>query len=137
MIALYFSCEQSGYDPNSPCDRSGFEALISPPLQECDLLFRLHHPNIVQFMGIQYCGENGDPNKKPLIMEYLPSSVEDCITKCKEEGYKVPLSSLNTERRLLWFVLSPFQQCHPQRSVCFKCLAHIMSASKNSRSWSF
>ncbi len=44
-------------------------------------------------MGVQYDGENGDPNKNPsLIMEYLPSSVEDCITKCKEEGYKIPLS---------------------------------------------
>ena len=53
-IALYFSCEQSGFDPNSPCDRSGFEALISPPLQVLAFAMALLVP-IISFVFVVDC----------------------------------------------------------------------------------
>ncbi len=53
-ISLYFSCERSGYDPNSPCDRSGFEALISPPLQVLAFAMALLVP-IITFVFVVDC----------------------------------------------------------------------------------
>ncbi len=61
--------------------------------QECDLLCQMHHPNIVQFIGVRYKVDRHNSKQiLSLIMEYLPSSIEECITECKDEGYKIPLS---------------------------------------------
>ena len=44
--------------------------------EECQLLSQVRHPNIVQFLGLHFkAGE-----KVPiLIMEYLPTNLDDCI----------------------------------------------------------
>ena len=44
---------------------------------ECILLSRLKHPNIVQFMGIHY--DYRDPSNLTLIMECLPMDLEKCL----------------------------------------------------------
>ena len=44
---------------------------------ECILLSRLKHPNIVQFMGVHY--DRHDPSNLTLIMEYLPMDLEKCL----------------------------------------------------------
>ena len=59
---------------------------------ECMLLWKMRHPNIVQFMGIHYYGRVDEKNKISLIMEYLPTNVEECITKCNEAQVSIPLS---------------------------------------------
>ena len=59
---------------------------------ECMLLWKMRHPNIVQFMGIHYYGRVDEKNKMSLIMEYLPTNVEECITKCNEAQVSIPLS---------------------------------------------
>ena len=59
--------------------------------QECNILWQLHHPNIVQFMGIHYSGESHN-KKLSLIMEYLPTNLDECINKCNEEKFTIPLS---------------------------------------------
>ena len=58
---------------------------------ECMLLWKMRHPNIVQFMGIHYYGRVDEKNKISLIMEYLPTNVEECITKCNEAQVSIPL----------------------------------------------
>ena len=59
---------------------------------ECMLLWKMRHPNIVQFMGIHYYGRVDEKNKMSLIMEYLPTNVQECITKCNEAQESIPLS---------------------------------------------
>ena len=59
---------------------------------ECILLWKMHHPNIVQFMGIHYYGRVDEKHKMSLIMEYLPTNVQECITKCNEAQFRLPLS---------------------------------------------
>ena len=43
---------------------------------ECRILERLHHPNIVQFLGVFY---EEDHELPILLMEYLPISLSNCI----------------------------------------------------------
>ena len=79
---------------------SGTEA-VSPDQQknisdkfydECILLWKMRHPNIVQFMGIHYYGRADEKHKISLIMEYLPTNAEECIKKCNEARFCLPLS---------------------------------------------
>ena len=43
---------------------------------KCVLLSRLHHPNIVQFMGVHYGRDEADIN---LIMEYMHMDLDQCM----------------------------------------------------------
>ncbi len=58
--------------------------------RECELLSRLHHPCIVQFLGI--CFED-DSELPVLIMEYLHSTLAECLQKYgilpEEIGYRI------------------------------------------------
>ena len=51
-------------------------AVIKRFREECVLLSRLRHPNIVQFMGVYYGRDEADIS---LIMEYLHMDLEQCI----------------------------------------------------------
>ena len=44
--------------------------------KECHLLSRLHHPNIVQFLGVYFQDDSQAPI---LVMEYLPTNLTSCI----------------------------------------------------------
>ena len=44
--------------------------------EECCLLSRLHHPNIIQFLGVYF--EDNSPTPI-LVMEYLPTNLTSCI----------------------------------------------------------
>jgi serine/threonine protein kinase len=46
--------------------------------EECRILSRLHHPNIVQFHGVYFRESKGVPI---LIMEFLPMNLTSCIEK--------------------------------------------------------
>ena len=48
--------------------------------RECSVLARLHHPNIIQYMGV-YC--TADPRDLTLIMEYLPIDLEKVLYVCR------------------------------------------------------
>ena len=44
--------------------------------EECDLLSILHHPNVVQFMGVYYGRDEADTS---LIMEHMHMDLEHCM----------------------------------------------------------
>ena len=46
--------------------------------KECSLLSEIHHPNIVQFLGVCFQNESTIPI---LVMEYLPTNLTSCIEK--------------------------------------------------------
>ena len=48
-------------------------------VEECHLLSQVHHPNIVQFLGIYF--ENEKVQVPFLVMEYLPTNLTSCIEK--------------------------------------------------------
>ena len=56
--------------------------------KECVLLSRMHHPNIVQFMGVRY----SKTNSLSLIMEFLPTSLDKCIDRYCLTAFSIPLS---------------------------------------------
>ena len=77
--------EQVSEDQQSPLKEKFY--------QEYNILWKLHHPNIVQFMGIHYSRESHNHVKKlSLIMEYLPTNLDECIIKCNEEKFTIPRS---------------------------------------------
>ena len=60
--------------------------------QECFLLSRMRHPNIVQFMGVHYPDQN--PLDLTLIMEFLPMDLEKCLQKYPNLPLPIKLSIL-------------------------------------------
>ena len=68
-------------------------ALLRRFESECELLSCLHHPNIVQFLGVHYSKSSDqssdgktkadNPGVPMLVMEYLHMTLADCIDKCK------------------------------------------------------
>ena len=46
--------------------------------EECELLGRLHHPNVVQFLGVHVGASSGLP---ALVMEYLPTTLSGCVDR--------------------------------------------------------
>ena len=56
--------------------------------EECILLSRLRHPNIVQFIGVHY-GET--PGELTLLMEGLFTDLEKCLEKCLAACSNIPL----------------------------------------------
>ena len=57
--------------------------------QECILLSKIRHPNIVQFMGVRY---GRDMYDLTLVMERLPMDLQKCLEKCQKDKFFVPLS---------------------------------------------
>ena len=46
--------------------------------EECELLGRLHHPNVVQFLGVHVGASSRLPT---LVMEYLPVTLSGCVDR--------------------------------------------------------
>ena len=57
--------------------------------QECILLSKIRHPNIVQFMGVRY---GQDMYDLTLVMERLPMDLQKCLEKCNADKFFIPLS---------------------------------------------
>ena len=55
--------------------------------KECVILSQMRHPNVVQFVGVQYHRDNS----LSLIMEYLPMSMDKCLARCNLEDFSIPL----------------------------------------------
>ncbi len=49
--------------------------------QECVLLSRIRHPNIVQFMGVHYGPQKDYARELTLVMERLYMNLEDCLER--------------------------------------------------------
>ena len=63
------------YETVSPQEKT---AVRDRFVQECELLSRLHHPHIVQFLGVWF--EQGC-EMPVLVMEYLHTTLSDCLEK--------------------------------------------------------
>ena len=64
-------------DPVSEKDR---KTVIERFREECELLSRLRHPNVVQFMGVHYGLDYGrDKADISLIMEYMHMDLDQCM----------------------------------------------------------
>ena len=59
----------TGGGGNLPVDRDQYMPLVDRFRAECDLLSKLRHPNIVQFIGI--CQPTPDPRDLTLVMEKM------------------------------------------------------------------
>ena len=66
---------RGGQEPVGAEQRAG---AISKFKEECDLLSRLRHPNVVQFMGVHYGRDEADIS---LIMEYMHMNLDQCMKK--------------------------------------------------------
>ncbi len=75
------------YDSANPLERAN---MLGRFADECELLSQLHHPCIVQFLGVYF---EQDSKLPMLIMEYLHTTLAACINKYgilpKEIGYGI------------------------------------------------
>ena len=60
-----------------PVDEQQRAGIIQKFRDEVNLLSRLRHPNVVQFLGVHYGRDEADIS---LIMEYMHMDLKDCIT---------------------------------------------------------
>ena len=65
-----------GRGQEEPVENEQSTYVVRRFLKECDLLSTLHHPNVVQFMGIHYGCDDADIS---LIMEHMHMDLEHCI----------------------------------------------------------
>ena len=63
-------------------------------MQECKLLSTLHHPNIVQFMGIHETKDSAYPQDVSLIMEGLHTDLDKFLENNKDVPLSLKLSFL-------------------------------------------
>ena len=68
-IFIFCTFENSAFNIGADSSRLRFAA-------ECELLGQLHHPHIVQFLGV--CVEAGSELPE-LVMEYLPTTLRRCL----------------------------------------------------------
>lgn len=87
--------------------------------EECRLLSRLHHPNVVLFLGVHFKEEALFPT---LIMEFLPMSLDEALEKYKS---KIPLYVKNM---ILYDVANGLKFLHHQES---QMIIHRDLTSKN------
>ena len=69
------SIHQDVYDSVSTCER---ETMLERFEGECEMLSRLHHPHIVQFLGVHF--NEGSP-VPVLLMEQLHSTLAACVDR--------------------------------------------------------
>ena len=63
------------FDIATSCER---ESMLQRFTEECELLSRLHHPCVVQFLGIYV----EDGSQLPvLVMEFLHTTLSDCLSR--------------------------------------------------------
>ena len=75
-----------------PDDAAAGESSVSERfIQECKILSTLHHPNIVQFMGIHKATDSSDPMDVSLVMEGLYMDLEEFIENHNRAKETVPL----------------------------------------------
>ena len=67
-----------GLGGNEAVSRDQWEKLVATFKRECEILGRMHHPNVVQFLGIHY--PSRDPREMMLVMEKLHIDLE-CLIK--------------------------------------------------------
>ncbi len=72
-------------------------------ISECQLLSRIHHPNIVEFIGICFCQDDTMPT---LIMEIMSCSLESMISNTDEILLTVKFHILNETAKGLAFLHS-------------------------------
>ena len=65
-----------GRGQEEPVEDEDRIAIVGRFREECDLLSTLHHPNVVQFMGVHYGRNEADIS---LVMEYMHMSLEHCM----------------------------------------------------------
>ena len=65
-----------GREGQEPVEAEQRARVISEFQKECDLLSILHHPNVVQFMGIYYGHNEADTS---LIMEHMHMDLKHCM----------------------------------------------------------
>lgn len=80
-----------GHGSEENIDDEQKDVMKSKFYRECKMLWKIQHPNIVQFMGVHYYGGR-DERHISLIMEFMPSSLEDCIKRCNMENFTIGLS---------------------------------------------
>ena len=82
-------------------NNSGVHNIVERYVKECHLLSSLRHPNIVQFMGVCLFSEERLP---VLVMEYLPSDLDDTLTKYSDIPLFVKRSILHDVTRGLVYL---------------------------------
>ena len=63
------------FDAAKPQERA---AMLQRFAEECELLSRVHHPYVVQFIGVYF--EQGS-QLPVLVMEYLHTTLSDCLAR--------------------------------------------------------
>ena len=94
--------------------------------EECDLLSILHHPNVVQFMGVYYGRDEADTS---LIMEHMHMDLEHCMKTYPiiPLPFKTSiLRDVSFKPKQLWSDVSPTSLHSPLPIKISPCKEHCM-----------
>jgi len=72
-------------------NRTQENSVVQRFVEECERLSKLHHPHIVQFLGVHFFGHSSNPS---LIMELLPTNLGDFLDEYKNVPSSVKHSIL-------------------------------------------
>ena len=88
-----------------------WRTLINKFWQECHLLHRLRHPNIVEFVGVHQPEATNDPRELLLVMEKLFKSLSDFI------GVHAARTSLSIKLHILSDIVSGLLYVHSRKVI--------------------
>ena len=97
--------------------------------EECAILSRLRHPNIVQFLGVYHQPGSILP---ALVMEYLPMTLAQCLDEYGVLPNEIGYSVIND----VALALSYLHQHSPPGPVCKQRATDSRNDSQDIRPWS-
>ena len=93
-----------GTGGQEPTAETGWRAILEKFQNECVLLSRMHHPNVVQFIGTY--NPTSDPRDLVLVMEKMYMDLEQFITKFPKAPLPIKLHILKDISCGLWYMHS-------------------------------
>ena len=104
--------------------------MITKFTSECKLMSMLHHPHIVQFLGICYLPGARLPS---LVMEHLDTSLHDLLETSPNLPLAVKKSVLLDTARGLLYLHDHSPPINSSRSHCEECAPQFRLGSQNCR----
>ena len=95
----------SGENPILDAEKKSDDNIVKRFIEECHQLSQVHHPNVVQFLGVYFQQAQG-VRAPILVMEFLPTDLTSCIEQYGILPKEISYSIFHDVALGLWYLHS-------------------------------